>query len=552
MEQPETDTRPNIVLIMVDDMGFSDIGCFGSEIETPSIDALAENGSTFTQFYNYARCCPTRASLLTGLYPHQAGVGHMTLDLDTVGYRGFLNRECVTIAEALKSGGYRTLMSGKWHVGGDYLLSAVHEAHPGEEKWPLPVQRGFDRHIGTLTGAGSFWNPHTLVDGDMPIKPEGDDFYYTDFIADNAVDFIDEHGSEEAPFFLYVGFTAPHWPLHAFEEDIEKYRGKYRGGWDKLRTSRHEELKGLGIVDSKWEITPRDESAPDWCDVRDQDWEDARMAVYAAQIDRMDQGVGRIINKLALMGLKENTLVMFLSDNGGCAEFLKEDGRVEVAPMQTRDGRPVKVGNHQDVMPGPDDTYLSYDLPWANASNTPFKLFKHWTHEGGIATPFIAHWPKQIPAGQRIHSPAHLIDVMATCLDVAETQYPQEYDGNKIQPLQGESLRPAFVDERWEREREIFWEHEGNLAVRQGNWKLVRRFPGELELYDMDEDRTELNNLAATMEDKVSELQGLYDEWAANSRVIAWEELLELPKMESTKQRLYQSLAYKAPPPSTG
>ncbi|MDP6508360.1 MAG: arylsulfatase [Chloroflexota bacterium] len=544
-EQATTDSRPNIVLIMVDDMGFSDIGCFGSEIKTPSIDALAENGATFTHFYNYARCCPTRASLLTGLYPHQAGIGHMTLDLEAVGYRGFINRECVTIAEALKGGGYTTLMSGKWHVGGDYLLSATNEAHPGEEKWPIPVQRGFDRHIGTLTGAGSFWNPHTMVDGDKPIQAEGDDFYYTDFIADNAVDFIGEHGVKDNPFFLYVAFTAPHWPLHAFDEDIEKYRGQYRDGWDKLRTSRHEELKGSGIVDSKWDISPRDESAPPWEDVKDTDWEDARMAVYAAQIDRMDQGIGRIMARLEAMDLKDNTLVMFLSDNGGCAEFLKEDGRVEVAPTETRDGRPVRVGNHRDLMPGPDDTYLSYDLPWANASNTPFKLFKHWTHEGGIATPFIAHWPAGIAAGQRVTSPAHLIDVMATCVDVADTPYPSEYDGNAIQPLQGESFRPAFSDDQWSREREIFWEHEGNLAVRQGNWKLVRKFPGDWELYDMDEDRTELDDLAGKLPDKIAELRGLYDNWAANSRVIPWDEILDLPKMAPTKLRLYSTLAYK-------
>ncbi|HEV2126771.1 MAG TPA: sulfatase-like hydrolase/transferase, partial [Chloroflexota bacterium] len=307
--------RPNIVLILVDDMGFSDIGCYGSEIETPNLDRLASGGVRLTQMYNGARCCPTRASLLTGLYPHQAGVGHMVNNLGVPSYQGYLNDQCVTIAEALEPAGYRTYMSGEWHVGGQYSTKPD-EWKAGQPGFPTPLQRGFDRHYGTMAGAGSFFNPHTLMrDGEF-VEPEGEHYYYTDAIGDAAAEMIREAGDD--PFFLYVAFTAPHWPLHALEEDIAKYRGKYRKGWDALRQARHERLKEIGIVTGEWEITPRDEKAPAWesLSAQDQDWEDARMAVYAAQIDRMDQNVGKIVRALQEQGVEQETLVMFLSDNG--------------------------------------------------------------------------------------------------------------------------------------------------------------------------------------------------------------------------------------------
>ena len=364
MSTPGTRARPNIVLMMADDMGYSDLGCFGSEIATPNIDSLARRGARFSQFYNCARCCPTRASLLTGLYPHEAGVGHMTTDLRLAGYRGYLSRNAVTIAEALKPAGYTTLMSGKWHVGGDYLLSDPSIPSVGSESWPQPVDRGFDRHFGTLTGAGSYFNPHTLTEDGELIGAQGD-FYYTDAIANKAVEYIDEYGAGEDPFFLYVAFTAPHWPLHALEEDIARYRGRYRDGWENLRQGRHEELKGLGILDEQWPISKRDPGQRDWSEVANKDWEDSRMAVYAAQIDRMDQGVGRIVDKLEQMSLTDNTLLMFLSDNGGCAEFLREDGFFEFSPTRTREGAPIKIGNAESVNPGPANTYMSYDLSWA-------------------------------------------------------------------------------------------------------------------------------------------------------------------------------------------
>jgi arylsulfatase A-like enzyme len=523
-EQAEGNRRPNIVLILVDDMGFSDIGCYGSEIQTPHLDRLAAGGVRLTQMYNGARCCPTRASLLTGLYPHQAGVGHMVNNLGVPAYQGYLNEQCVTIAEALEPAGYRTYMTGKWHVGGYHSTESA-DWKIGEAGYPTPLQRGFDRHYGTLAGAGSFFNPHTLMrDGEF-VAPEGDDYYYTDAIGDASVEMIREAAAD--PFFLYVAFTAPHWPLHALPEDIAKYRGRYRQGWDALRQERHARLKQMGIVTPEWEITPRDENAPAWEDLseEEQDWEDARMAVYAAQIDRMDQNVGKIVRALEEQGVAQDTLIMFLSDNGGCAEFLREDGRHSSAPPLTRDGRPVKIGNIKGLMPGPADTYMSYDLPWANASNTPFRLYKHWVHEGGIATPFIAYWPGTVPENRLAHAPCNLIDIMATCLDAAGATYPRQHGGREIQPPEGESLLPLLHDQAWSRERPICWEHEGNRAVRQGKWKLVSKFPGPWELYDMERDRTELHDLTAEHPEKATELSRIWDVWAQRVGVVPWEEI---------------------------
>ena len=292
LTSPATDNasavnQPNIVLILADDMGFSDLGCYGSEINTPNLDSMAEDGIRFTQMYNMARCCPTRASLLTGLYPHQTGVGHMVSDYGVPEYQGYLNQNCATIAEVLKTNGYRTQISGKWHVGGQYPLHHPELATPGDEKHPTPLQRGFDHYWGTLTGAGSFFAPPTLMDGDTPITVERDDFYYTDEIAKHAARMIEESAAEGEPFFSYVAFTAPHWPLHAPEEDIEKYRGVYDGGWDELRRSRHAKLKELGILDESWEMSPRDRDSIPWEDAENQEWESLRMAVYAAQIDKL-------------------------------------------------------------------------------------------------------------------------------------------------------------------------------------------------------------------------------------------------------------------------
>jgi arylsulfatase len=523
----ETPTsRPNIILILADDMGFSDLGCYGSEIHTPNLDHMAANGLRFSQMYNSARCCPTRAALLTGLNPHQAGLGHMVVNVGTPGYQGYLRDDCVTIAEALRRGGYHTMMSGKWHVGGIYDPMEPSTWKHGDPEHPTPRQRGFDRFYGTLDGVASYFHPHTLLEDDEVIQPEGENFYYTDGISDRAVEMIDDAAARDAPFFLYVAYTAPHWPLHAPEEDIARYRGRYlKDGWDALRTQRHEELKASGILDEKWDISPRDVQSPAWEDARHKEWEDLRMAVYAAQIDRMDRGIGRIRRKLDELGIAEDTILIFFSDNGGCAELFKEDGFIQQYSTQNPDGKPIRTGNYPEADPGGPDTMMSYDLPWANASNAPFRLYKHWVHEGGIATPMIVHWPAAIPASRIEHTPCYVTDIMPTLLEIAGVEYPKEYNDREITPLEGESLREAFSGPGWQRQQPIIIEHEGNAAVRLGRWKLVRKFPNEWELYDMVADRTELNNLRDKNPPQVELMEALYREWAQRCNVLEWPDL---------------------------
>ncbi len=532
MADTQTDQHANVVLILVDDMGFSDIGCYGSEIATPNLDALAAGGLRLTQMYNGARCCPTRASLLTGRYAQQVGIGHMVNNLGAPAYQGYLNDQCVTIAEALRAAGYRTLMSGKWHVGG-YYGRDPEQWHDGEPGYPTPMQRGFDHHYGTLAGAGSYFNPHTLQRDGRYIEPEGDDYYYTDAISQEAAGMIDQAVQDSRPFFCYVAYTAPHWPLHAFPEDIARYRGRYLDGWDGVRAARYARMRDLGILPTDWEMSPRDRQAPDWDSLSpdEQNWEDARMATYAAQVERMDRGVGTVLEALWRNGVTEQTLVLFLSDNGGCAEFLREDGPRDYAPARTRDGRPVRMGNTPGLLPGPADTYMSYDLPWANASNTPFRLYKHWVHEGGISTPLIASWPGVIPPGAISHTPCHLIDVLPTTLEAANAQYPPTLHGTPVPAPEGESLVPLFRGAlAWQRERPICWEHEGNRAVRRGNWKLVCKFPGDWELYDMANDRTELHDLVTTWPSVAQELAAYYDAWASRCGVVPWEDIRPRPR----------------------
>ncbi len=524
--ESQNQNQPNIVLIMVDDMGFSDIGCYGSEIETPNLDALAHGGLRFGQMYNCARCCPTRASLLTGLYPHQAGVGHMVGD-HGVGpaYQGYLRDDCLAVAETLKQAGYRTLMSGKWHAGGEYAANKPDSWTPGDAKHPTPRQRGFDEHYGMLGGAGSYFNPPYMVNNDQIIQEGQEGYYITDAISTHAVDMIKRNHGDQ-PFFMYVAYTAPHWPLHALPEDIEKYVGKYKqGGWDAIRAARYQRLIELGIISSDWSLSPRDAQSRPWTEVEEKDWEDLRMAVYAAQIDRMDQGIGQIMETIRELGLEEDTLVMFLSDNGGCAEFMAEDSdkpQPSRYNIPTYDGRPMRVGNTPTIDPGPDDTFMSYDLPWANASNTPFRYYKHWVHEGGIATPFIAYWPRVIKEQKIVQSPWHLIDITATCLDIAGATVPKEHSGTAITPLEGVSFLPLLQGDTYQRNQPIFWEHEGNRAVRLGDWKLVRRYPSDWELYNMSDDRTELHDLAETEPERVSKMTVLYQQWAARCQVEEW------------------------------
>ena len=527
---PAAETRPakpNILLILADDLGYADIGCHGSEIQTPNLDRLAGNGLRFTEFYNAGRCCPTRASLLSGLYPHQAGIGHMTGDSGLPGYRGDLSKQCVTIAEVLRAGGYRTYMAGKWHV----TKTEYKFARTGSrDNWPL--QRGFDRFFGTPSGGGSYFDPATLT-RDNQLVPPGNDFYYTDAIGENAARFVAEH-DRTRPFFLYVAFTAPHWPLHAKPEDIAKYKGRYDQGWDALREERYQRQLTMGLIDKRWALSPRAAGAPAWKDAKDQPHQARLMEVYAAQVDSMDQNIGRILESLKTARQLDNTLILFLSDNGGEAADVylmpasvqrplgKEEIQYDLAPKFSRAGLPVRTGH--GVVPGPADTYCAYRLPWANASDTPFRYFKEFTHEGGIATPLIAHWPAGIKRkGEFERQPGHLIDIMATCVDLAGVKYPAKFNGQTIQPMEGRSLVPAFTGGTIQRSEPLLWEHEGNRALRQGKWKLVAKGANGLwELYDLENDRTELHNLAAEHHGKAVELATLWEKQARRTRMIPW------------------------------
>lgn len=524
--------QPNILLILNDDMGYSDIGCYGGEIDTPNLDRLAQQGLRFSQFYNTPRCSPSRASLLTGLYPHQTGIGILTYPTGPEGYAGDLNHNCVTIAEVLGGNGYRNYLSGKWHISSNLVEPT--------DSWPL--QRGFDEFYGTIIGAGSFYNPNTLTRDNDNIEHEAEqdeDFFYTDAISDQAADFVREHtvNHAEQPFFQYVAYTAPHWPLHAHDKDIAKYKGKFDAGWDQLRDQRLARMVDAGLINSEWKLTDRDPTQPEWDDADKKAWRLRCMEVYAAQVDRMDQGIGRIIQSLEETGQLDNTLIFFLADNGACAEDIPDKVTAEelvndlmIARSHTRKGEEVTLGNVPEIMPGAENTYQSYGTAWANLSNTPFRLYKHWTHEGGVSTPLICHWPNGInDPGALRHTPGHLPDIMRTILDVTGANYPREFNGHQIPEPEGQSLKSVFNDDEMP-ERPIFWEHEGNAAIRRGKWKLVREYPSEWELYDMEADRTELHNLAGDHTELVSSFSQQYEEWATRCGVIPRAEILKMMK----------------------
>lgn len=535
--QAATGLRPNIIVILSDDMGFSDLGCYGGEIRTPNLDRMAAEGVRFTHFYNTARCCPSRACLLTGLYPHQAGIGHMVENQGLDGYEGDLNAHCVTIAQVLKAAGYATYMAGKWHV-----TKSVSETG-SKTGWPL--QRGFDRYYGLVHGAASYWDPAPLARDnhlisaldDPEYKPER--YYFTDAIADHAVRFIEEHAthSPEKPFFTYVAFTAAHWPLHAPEEEIAKYHGQYAGGYEPIRKARFERLRRMGMLHKDWDLSPQ---AGDWNTVDEKTWEARCMEVYAAQVTRMDAGIGRIVETLRKSGRLDNTLILFMQDNGGCAEDIKREGytkredhptlptigkeavRTEEMPQQTREGYPVIGG--KEVLPGPPDTYISYGKSWANVSNTPFREYKHFVHEGGISTPLIAYWPKGIPRRNALEAqPGHLIDIMATCVAVSGAKYPTVLNDQPITPMEGRSLVPAFAGKPIQNRVALFWEHEGNRALRIGPWKLVAKSPrGKWELYNMEQDRTELHDLAEAQPERARQMATEWESWAKRTHALPW------------------------------
>lgn len=495
--------KPNIILILADDMGYSDLGCYGGEISTPNIDQIASGGIRFTQFYNAARCCPTRASLLTGLYPHQAGMGGMVKKPGKVPegpYQGYLSKNSVTIAEVLKQGGYFTAASGKWHVG--------------EERPHWPTDRGFDKYFGLISGAANYFDitkakskdavRHFAIDSTAYMPPK-EGFYMTDAITDNAVKFLQIAESKDQPFFLYLPYTAPHWPLHALEEDIEKYKGKYMKGWDVLRAARYIRMLRMELIEISGLLSRRNPEAIAWDELSDEQKTqmDLLMAIYAAQIDRMDQGIGKILEQLEAMQATDNTMIIFLSDNGGSAEY---------GPLGTD-----FWGNFWDgeARPGSGDSYHSYGASWANLSNTPFRYYKKDTYEGGIATPFIVKWPNQkYKKGSISHRPGHIIDVMTTICDVAQVEYPETFKGNTITPMPGKSFAPVLNGGKQKDTEKLFWEHNGNRAVRWEGWKLVAKKGESWELYDLLEDRSESENIIEKEPEIAKQLQEDYEAWA--------------------------------------
>lgn len=494
---PPSPARPNVVVILADDMGYSDLGGYGGEIATPNLDRLARDGTRFVRFYNAGRCSPSRAALLTGLYPHQAGVGHLTEDSGHPAYRGHLSGRSVTLPEALRTTGYRSYAVGKWHLGDG----------PGQG----PRDRGFDRFYG-LTGGGGvyFWPPmldrRLVLDGDTVKPPAG--WYSTDAFSDQAARFVRESHDARRPFFLYLAYVAPHFPLQAPAEDVARYRGRYLRGWDALRRGRFARQLRSGLIDTNWRLSPRAPEVPAWNGVADPPAWDAKMAVYAAAVERMDQGVGRVLDTLAALGIERNTLVLFLSDNGGEAAHEERS-------------RPGAVA-------GSDTSFISYDPPWANLSNVPFRRFKAWTHEGAIVTPLIARWPGVIPAGRTTGEVGHVIDLLPTILDAARV--PERRPGAATLPPAGRSLWPVLRGGTRAGVDTLFWEHEGHRAVRRGPWKLVAARGGPWELYDLQRDPTELDDLAARQPARVDTLARLHAGWARRVGALSWDSVQVLRK----------------------
>jgi len=505
-------SKPNVILIMVDDMGYSDLGNYGSEIKTPNLDRLASEGTRLREFYNNSICAPTRASLLTGQYQHKAGVGYFDVNLGLPSYQGYLNKESLTLGEVFRSGGYSTLLSGKWHVG-------------SEDKAQWPNQRGFDKFYGILKGAANYFNtdglpfgktayPVALIRNNEELHPKADSYYFTDEIGNNAVQFLDEQNKENKPFFLYLAFTAPHWPLQAKPVDIAKYRGKFDEGWDVLREKRIKKLKENGILLADQTIAPRDPEVPEWNKLtydEKQFWK-AKMEVYAAMVDNMDQNVGKVLEKLKALKKDKNTLIVFISDNGAQGGFNTYN--------------PLRRGLVKND--GPIGTSGSFDYQeqnWAYLSNTPLQDYKNNMHEGGFSSPFIAWYPSKIKAGRIDKGTGHLIDLAPTFYELAGIEYPKELNGVKSNPLPGKSLLPVLIYGASEVNRgaPIFWERAGNRAVREGKWKLVSIYPSyQWELYNLENDRGETNNVAQQNAGIVNDLSAKYFDWADKTGVVEY------------------------------
>lgn len=506
--QGEAPTRPNVVVILVDDMGYSDFGSYGGEIPTPNIDALAKDGLRFTQFYNSARCSPTRAALLTGLNPHQAGMGYLSgLRLpESRGTYGRIHERAVTMAEVLGDAGYFTAMTGKWHLG--------------NSEGSTPATRGFDRSLNAVAGGvyfprqGPRLGKTTLYLNGSPIPSDdpalGSDWYGTDLWTSWGTKFVDEAKESGKPFFLYLAHVAPHFPLMAPESDIARFRGRYMAGWEQLRRERFERQQEMGLVGPNQGLSPLPDTATPWSDLTPKRKKrfDSLMAIYAATVSRVDRSVGDLVAHLRERDMLDNTLILIMSDNGGNAES-GPNGRTGAAPWG-----------------GPRSSVFS-GMNWATLQNAPFRSFKHFTLEGGIATPLIAHWPDGIEPSQRgalERTPGHVIDIMPTLVEVAGAHYPEQHDGHAILPMEGVSLAPAFDGDAITRSQPLFWEHEGNKAVRDGRWKAVQRLAHEWELYDLSTDRTELENLAAQQPDRLSAMVEAWDRWAERTFVDQWHE----------------------------
>jgi arylsulfatase len=503
---------------MADDMGFSDAGCFGGEIHTPNLDRLAENGLRFTQFYNCARCCPTRASLMTGQYPHKVGLAENGRDL---------RRNGITIAEALKQAGYQTAMAGKWHLSRTVPLAdrklhqkwLDHQYDPGQPFAPLetyPSNRGFDKHYGVIWGVIDFFDPFSLVDGTKAVETVPDDYYFTDAVTKKSVEYIRQFGRTDKPFFVYIAHCAPHWPLHAQPEDIARYEDTYRAGWEKLRRDRYQRMIKAGLFEKEnTPLPPIQDRGRKWQQLseKEREFQAAKMSVHAAMIDRIDQGVGEIVAALKSTGQMENTVIFFLSDNGASPEVPQQPGYDRSS--QTRDGRRIQYKGIFE--PGSETTYSVIGPAWASASNTPFRYWKKESYEGGCHTPLIIHWPNglKVKPGSITQQTGHVMDIMPTCLELAGASYPTEYKGYQLTALDGRSLLPILTGGKRKGHDKIFFEHMGGRAVRMGNWKLVALKGEPWRLYNLTEDRTETNDLAAEQPDRARTMSNEWEKWAA-------------------------------------
>jgi arylsulfatase A-like enzyme len=509
---PAREDRPNIIIIMADDLGFSDPGCFGGEIETPSLDLLAENGIRLTQMYNCARCCPTRASLMTGKYQHRVGMAQNGRNL---------SQDSPTLAEILAVNGYHTGMAGKWHLSRtqavepeiEQLRWMAHQADYGPFA-PLetyPCNRGFDEHWGVIWGVVNYFDPFSLVHNEDPVREVPEDFYMTDFITDKSIDMIDMFIRDDRPFFLYIAHTAPHWPLHALPEDIKKYRDRYTGGWDKLRKDRYARMLDMGLFDAGRHPLPGNSSGRAWEDCEQQQKEANHMTAHAAMVDRMDRGIGRIIYKLKETGEFEHTVIFFLADNGASYERGYPPGFDR--PGFTRDGKKI---DYDPSEPGPELTWGYLGDAWASAANTPWRYWKKESFEGGIHTPFIAHWPAGFAGRENtlIDGVGHVMDLLPTCLELAGVEYPEVFRGMPISSPDGKSLLPMLTGELPNTHDTLFWEHAGGRAIRVGDWKMSALPESSWELFNLAADRTEVHDISPHYPGRVREMNALWEAWA--------------------------------------